>query len=90
MWVPGDSPRVHGDQGGWTFKKHAEDADKPGQNLHTQLTSEEATAWHAVMLQEQSQTSGFYVVNDALYDASYAGAASLNGRLKPWEPTPGF
>ena len=69
-------------KGGWTFIKHAADADNPGQTLHTYLTAEDAPPWHAVVLQEQSQTPGFFVVGDALYDASFDGAYSLNEKIK--------
>ena len=41
-----------------------------------------APSWDAVFLQEQSQTPGFFVVNDPLYQASLAGATVLDGLIE--------
>jgi len=65
-------------KGGWTFKKHAADATKSGQQLGSWLSEGADKSVDAVFLQEQSQTPGFACVNDTLYVQSLEGAEVLN------------
>ncbi len=72
-------------KGGYTLQKHANDATNASQGLYAQLSAPSAPAWDAVFLQEQSQTPGFFVVGDPLYQASLAGATVLDGLIQDLE-----
>jgi hypothetical protein len=65
--------------GGYTFKKHLGDATTPGKSLHTYLVGQPVDTYDYVILQEQSQTPGFYAANSPLWDDSLQSAIALDG-----------
>lgn len=69
-------------KGGYTFQQHALDANQTGQALESYLNPSTAQKLDLVILQEQSQTPGFYVVNDPLWLNSLAGASELNSKIE--------
>ena len=77
-------------KGGWTFKKHAADATKSGQQLGSWLSEGADKSVDAVFLQEQSQTPGFACVNDTLYVQSLEGAEVLNQLIEERLPITGI